>query len=403
MRMVRMRVVLVVFLVVAAGLAPTAMAARKLRPHVKLALLPLPQSALGAAGASLLLQWQDSGPVTNGDAGARANASDVFPKQLKKLGRVGGYSLDYGDPYTGASGVTEIKTAVDEYRTAADAKRGLVFWRKDVLTTPVSAEGAFTLIRTKLQRPRVGHGGFSYLFREQAANLNPIYHVVEEAREGRYVIDVGVWAGGEQVATQLATSLAQKLDARVRTAVAGHLHGTPVPLKSSPQAGPPPAGPDLSKLVLQPSDVGQQQPPQIGQGYGCFPYAISDFSIVFHPAGPYDALQQNLSWYPNANEATQIAAYAGYFGGHLEFVSSGPLTLTATPVDVSNAGDNATAEIVRVGPAGTSGGPDMGVVTLTKGQLVDQVMLQAGGRIDPTGLQTVANAIAKRLDAGYSG
>jgi hypothetical protein len=45
----------------------------------------------------------------------------------------------------------------------------------------------------------------------------------------------------------------------------------------------------------------------------------------------------------------------------------------------------------------------MGVVTLTKGQLVDQVMLQAGGPIDPTGLQTVANAMAKRLDAGYSG
>lgn len=391
--------------VLAAVFAPTASASSSAR--LKLSVLPLPQSALGAEGASLPLQWQDSGRVTNGDATAHANAPDVSTQRLKKLGRMLGYSLDYGDPYTGAAGVTEIKTEVDEYKTITDAKRGLAFWRKDVLTISLNAEGAFILRRAKLAPPRVGHGDFSYLFTEQAPSMSPIYRVVEQAREGRYVIDVDLRAGSEQAATQLAPSLTRKLDARVRTVVAGHLHGKPVPLKSSPQAGPPPGGPDLSKLVLQPSDVGQPQPQHFSQGYVCSPYAVSDYSMFLVPAGPYDGLNQNLSWYPSATEASQFAAYGGYFGGHLTFLSGPgePLALTATPVDVSSAGDNATAEIVNVSFLGQPSSPlDEVVVSLRKGQLVDQVILDSSrGAFDQAGLQSVANAMAKRLDAGYPG
>jgi hypothetical protein len=403
---VRIRGLLVVASVLAAALVSTATAAGKPTPYVKLALLPLPKSALGAAGASLPLEWPDSGPVKNIDAASRANASGVFPKQLKKLGRVLGYSLDYGDPYTGAAGVTEIKTSVDRYKTPADAKRGLAFWRKDAPKISVNAEGAFTVTHTKLDPPRVGGGDFSYLLSEQAPNLSPVYHDIEQAREGRYVIGVDVRAGGAQAATRLAPSLARKLDARVRRAVAGHLHGKPVPLQFSTEPGPPPGGPDLSRLILQPSDVGQQQPQNLSKGYTDAPYAISDYymTMLFGPAGPYDILGQDLSWYASATEATQITAYDGYFEGHLEVLSNGPLVLTATPVDVSSAGDNATAEIVNVAPAGSKSPLNTEVVTMRKGQLVDQVLLDTSDRApDPAGLQSVADAMANRLDAGYPG
>lgn len=400
--MVRLRRVLVVALVVAGVLIPTAAAARKPKPHVKLALLPLPQSALGVAGASLPLQWQDSGTVTNLDAASRANAPDVEGKQLRKLGRVLGYSLDYGDPYTGAAGVTEIKTWVDRYRTAVAAKRGLAFWRKDVLTTSVTAVGSFTSTHRKLAPRRVGQGGFSYLFTEQAASLSPIFRVVEQAREGRYVIGVAVSAGGATAATQLAPSLTRKLAARVRTAVAGRLHGAPVSIQSPTEPGPPPGGPDLSKLVVQPSDLGEQQAEQLMQGYTPAAYTVSHYFTYFGPAGPDDELDENLSWYATPTEATQIAAYAGYFGGHLAVFSNGPLTIAAKAVDVSSAGDNATADLVGISPFKT---PvfDEAVVTLTKGQLVDQAIIATGGLVEPASVQSVATAMAKRLDAGYPG
>jgi hypothetical protein len=394
-----------VALLAAAALAPTAAAARKPKPHVKLALLPLPQNALGAAGASLPLQWQDSGTVTNVDAASRANAPDVSSQHLKKLGRVLGYSLDYGDPYTGAAGVTEIKTTVDEYKTAAGAKRGLAFWRRDVLTVSITDEGAFTLSRSKLEPRRVGQGGFSYLFTEQAPSLSPIYHVVEQAREGRFVMDVDLRAGGREAATRLAPALARKLDTRVRTAIAGRLRGSPVPLKFSIEAGPPPGGPDLSKLVLQPSDFGAQQLQQLRQLYIFAPYAISDYHLDFWPgAGPYDEVVQDLTWYSSATEATQVAAYAGYFEGHLSVFSNGPMTLTATPVDVSSAGDNATAEIANISPTGDPAPFDWVVVTLRKGQVLDQAILfTTGTPPQAAALESIANAMAKRLDAGYAG
>jgi len=397
-----LRRALIVALLLGAVFVPAAIAAHKPKHHVRLPLLPLPQSMLGAEGASLPLQWQDSGVVTNGDAAESANGN-VTPGQLKRLGRVLGYSLDYGDPFTGGAGVNEIKTSVDEYKTPAKATRGLAFWRKDGAKISAVGQGSFTLTVKKLKPRRVGQADFSYLISEQAPNLTPIYYVDEQATEGRYIIDVTIGAGSQSAATGLASSLARKLDGRVRKALAGHLRGKPVRLPFPPDDGPPPGGPDLSKLVLQPADVGQTQVQDLLQGYDTVPYAISDYTMFLTPAGPYDVLIQDLSWYPTATEATQIAAYSGFFGGGFQISGGGGLTFTDTPVDVSSAGDNATAEIVAVGEPG--GGPvfDFAFVTLRKAQLVDAVTLLAAGTVDPAGLQSVANAMATRLDAGFSG
>jgi hypothetical protein len=392
----------VVGLLVSAVFAPAAMAAHRPKPRVRLPLLPLPRAALGAEGASLQLQWQDSGAVANEDAAAGANGN-VTPQRLKKLGRVLGYSLDYGDPFTGALGVTEIKTSVDEYKTAADATRGLAFWRKDGAKISALAEGNFTLTVKKLKPRRVGQAVFSYLISKQAANVSPIYMVDEQAREGRYILDVRIGAGGRSAAISLASALARKLDARVRKAVAGHLRGKPVAIPFPPDSGPPPGGPDLSKLVLQPGDVGQTQIQDLLQGYGTAPYAVSDYSMLLSPAGPYDFLTQDLSWYPTAIEAAEIAAYSSFFGGDIQIIGGGGLTFTDTPVDVSSAGDNATAEIVAVGSSGSGPFFSFAFVTLRKEQLVDSVTLLTENTVDPTGLQSVANAMASRLDAGFSG
>ena len=112
---------------VAAVLVPSASASHH-RHTVKLALVPLPKSALGPAAASFSLAY-DSGPVSN--ANAAAHTSDATAKTFKKLGRLAGYGLEYGNAFTGAAGVTDVRTNVEVYKTARDARRALVFWKKE--------------------------------------------------------------------------------------------------------------------------------------------------------------------------------------------------------------------------------------------------------------------------------
>ena len=103
-----MKKVLLGVVLVAAVLAPAASASR---PHrVKLAVVVLPKSALGAAGRSLAVS-PDSGVVSN--PVAVGNAVSAHPNTFDRLGRLGGYELRYGDRYSGRPGVTEIWTGVD--------------------------------------------------------------------------------------------------------------------------------------------------------------------------------------------------------------------------------------------------------------------------------------------------
>ena len=95
----------------------------------QLALMPLPLSAYGARVAELPIA-HDSGVVTNSDA-ARITNQGVSVATFVKLGRLTGYTLDYGSKIPGGSGVTEAQTTVESYRSAAAAEAGLAFWRKD--------------------------------------------------------------------------------------------------------------------------------------------------------------------------------------------------------------------------------------------------------------------------------
>src|SRR5262249_43365958 len=89
--------------------------------QIELAVVPPPKAPLGPAVHSLPLA-HDSGGVSNAEAANEANGM-VTAAQLKALGRVGGYLLDYGNPFGSSAGVSEIQTEVDRYRTAADARK----------------------------------------------------------------------------------------------------------------------------------------------------------------------------------------------------------------------------------------------------------------------------------------
>jgi hypothetical protein len=82
-------------------LVPAASATRS--HHVRLAVVPLPKSAIGAAAASFPVAY-DSGRISNAEAAS--HSPDATTKTFKKLGRLDGYALEYGNAFTGDAGVT---------------------------------------------------------------------------------------------------------------------------------------------------------------------------------------------------------------------------------------------------------------------------------------------------------
>ncbi len=164
----------------AAVLVPTASAGRS--HSLKLALVPLQRSALGSAAAGLSLA-RDSGPVSN--ASAASHTPDATPATLKKLGRLGGYALEYGNAFTGAPGLTDVRTGIDRYKTAADARKALAFWQKEDAELSTLDQPGFSVVTAPVQVPVVGKTkSFAYLTSYSPSNIAPVSGLDEQIAEG---------------------------------------------------------------------------------------------------------------------------------------------------------------------------------------------------------------------------
>ena len=368
--------------VAAAVLVPAAWASRS--HSVKLSLVPLPKSALGASAHGLALA-HDSGPVSNADAAA--HTADATPATFKKLGRVNGYALEYGNAFTGAAGVTDVRTSIEQYKTATGARRALAFWKKEDARLSALANSTFsvTSVAVKVPSPAAKTRHFSYVTSYSASNIVPVSGVDEQVADGRYVLDVIVTAGTASTAQALAPKLAKKLDARLRLALRGRLHAKAVRL-SKAKAGPPPAGPDLSVLALRATDlVGKAT---VNKAYVVDPSAISDYSVFMLPAGQFDALDQEIEWYPFANEASFYA----------DFENAAALTEShTTPLDLSSLGDGAQGSVSQGSSVGT------GQVFFSTGNLAEFVFMAAQGSVSTDDVTSVAQAVASKIGAAGLG
>lgn len=376
-----MKKVLLAAALFAAVLVPAASASRRHGPS--LTLVPLPQSALGPAAASLSLS-HDSGPVSN--ANAAAHTAAATPKTLRKLGRVTGYGLEYGNAFTGGSGITDVRTSIEEYKTFADARRALVFWQKNDAAHSKLNNANFSVASTpvKLPTPAARTSHFAYLTSYSAANIASLSGIDEQVADGRYVLDVIVTAGDAAAAEALAPTLAARLDARFRLWRAGRLHAKPVKLLRQ-KAGPPRGGPDLSALALRGTDlVGQRS---VSKGYVVDPAAISDYSVFMLPAGQFDALDQEIEWFPAANEAS-------FFADYENAVSLAVHRTTA--LDLSAVGDDAQGSV-------TPGSFSDGQVFLSSGRLAEFIFMGRQGKISSAAVTSVAQAAARRIDAAGLG
>lgn len=369
--------------VLAAVLVPVASA--KSAP-VRLSVLPLPSSTLGSSAHGLALA-RGSGPVSN--AAAADQTTDATPATMKKLGRVNGYSLLYGDAESGSAGVNFVSTYVEQYRTAADAKKGLAFWRKEDSELGELDQGGFAVTNVLVNVPAVGTKRFAYLTSYSASNIAPVSFLDERFADGHYVLDVTVAAGGASTAKALAPKVAKKLDARLRLALKGRLHAKPVRLLGKQKAGPPPGGPDLTALALQTSDFVEGTTTVAGEGYFADPGAISDYSVLLQPGDGFSLLDQEIEWYPTANQASFEADYAN---------ASALAVPNAATVDLSAVGDGAQGAVID----GSS--VSVAQVVLSSGHLAEfMFILEENSPIGSTDVTTIAQAAANHINSAGLG
>jgi hypothetical protein len=379
----------------AAVLVPTASASS---PHrVKLPLVPLPKSALGGAGTSLALT-HDSGVVSN--ANAANNSTSGTTATFKNLGRVTGYDLTYGDPFTGGSGVTQIASGIEQFKTSAGAKKGLAFWRKDDGAQVRALQQYGIGVTLKLVKvPAIGTARFGYGTTITFPSLAPIAGVDEQAADGKYVLHVNVSGGSLSAASRLASKLLQTLDRRLQLAEKGRLRAKPVKLLPPLKAGPPTGGPDLSTLTLTTSDL-TGTATILDQTYVVDSAALAAYVLDLKPAGQFQDLTQEIEWYATANQAMVVTSLEQAIVGS-ELGALLGVTPTVTPVDLSSIGDNAKGEILQFSANAQS--VYVGMVGLARGQASDFVLFTSTSLLQPSDVQSVAQAAATHLDAGVTG
>jgi hypothetical protein len=368
--------------VLAATVFVAAAAASHARP-LRLAVVPLPKSAIGVAAQSFPIA-HDSGPVSNAEAAA--HTAGATKATFKKLGRLNGYVLEYGNAFTGAAGITDVHTGIDRYKTAADARRALAFWKKQDAKLAALDNPAFSVTSVPVQvlAPAAGTSHFAYLTSYSASNIAPVSGIDEQVADGRYLLDVIVTAGTASTAEALVPKLAEKLDARLRLARRGHLHAKPVKLPKL-RAGPPPGGPDLSTLALRKSDlVGKVT---VSKAYVVDPAAVSDYSVFMLPAGQFDALDQEVEWYPVANEASFYADFEN---------AATLLQHGTTALDLTALGDGAQGSVTE--NSSFSGGQ----VFFSSGHLAEFIFMGQGSA-SSADVTSVAQAVASRINAAGLG
>jgi opacity protein-like surface antigen len=376
-----MRKALLLAVLAASVFAPAVAAASS--PHqVKLARVPLPKSLLGPGASSFAVAY-NSGPVSN--ASAASHTADATKATFTKLGRVNGYALEYGNAFTGATGLTDVHTNIEQYKTKADARRGLAFWKKEDSELSELNQPGFSVLNVRVKVPIVGSRHFAYLTTYSAANIAPVSGIDEQFVESKYVLEVIATAGTPSIATALAPKLAKKLDSRLKLALKGRLHAKAVHVPKL-KAGPPAGGPDLTKLALRASDlVGKVT---ADKEFLVDPAAISDYSVLMLPAGPFDVLDQEIEWYPVANEASFYA----------DFENAATLAQPGTTaLDLSALGDGAQGSVT------TGSSLSTGQVFFSTGQLAEFIFMGRQKSINPTAVTNVAQAAANKIDAAGLG
>lgn len=375
----------------AAVLVPAATASST--ASVKLALVPLPKPALGAAASRLPIA-HDSGPVSNAEAANNASAH-VTAKQLTKLGRLSGYLLDYGSPFGATAGTREVQTEIDRYRSVAAARKGLGFWRRQELQLPPKSLGMHFAVR-KIHLAGLPKPSWAYAGTASITGLKPIQGVDAEIQAGPYLLDISVAAGSNAAGARLASTVARHFYARFRLALAGRLHAQPVAVPPPLKPGPPPHGPKPSALVLRPADAGKSAQ-VLHKGYSkpkssFDENALSVYDLTMASQGTFPVLSQEVLVGGSSLEVQ-------YYGALVIAGAASSGKSKATAVDLTGVGDNARGELLQVTISGQI--VREAAIVLSHGPYLDFIDAGSPGALAAADVRNLATVAAKRLNAGF--
>jgi hypothetical protein len=102
------------------------------------------------------------------------------------------------------------------------------------------------------------------------------------------------------------------------------------------------------------------------------------------PAGPFDVLDQEIEWFPVANEASFYADYEH---------ASALAEQGATTLDLSTLGDGAQGSVTEESSLST------GLVVFATGRLAEFIFVGKQGAIDTSDVTSIAQAAAGKIDS----
>jgi hypothetical protein len=292
---------------------------------------------------------------------------------------------------------------VQRFRSAAGAKKILAWFKMDDAAVPLPEAGFGFAVEAHrfVKAPPVGTSRFAYLTRYRSLRAKSVQTIDERFTDGRYLLQVEIASGTPGKGRAPASRLAKKLDEQLHLALAGRLQAKAP--KSPPKlvAGRPHGGPDLSTLALQPADLATAEIDQRSYAVDRFALALSDYRLGAGPVGRYAELTQEIRWYRSANEAAFRAAYDTVLTtARWRPFSDNTLTL----VDLDGIGQGERATILKLVLGNPDGRPDyLAIVGLSRGKATDVVVAESQSPLEPSDVQTLAQSMANRLDAGVTG
>jgi hypothetical protein len=372
----------------------------------ELALMPLPSSALGPEVTTLPLA-QDSGVVTNGDAVNHANQT-VDAATFARLGRLTGYTLDYGESGPSRPGVFQAQTTVELYRSPAAAAAGLAFWRKDATTPPLPPGTDISTAVSRCAAGALGRASFCDAQTVKLAGKGPLYATDIDFSTGSLVAQVSISATSARVSRALGAAAAKGLARRIAQVLAGRIGGPPVRLPARAKPGPPAHGPSLAAIALTPADLGSGTVDQQGYQVDTSLEPVSEYVRNMAPAGTLATLAEEVLLFRSPTQASyELALLSGILSspqGWRQDAAQGAgvkAFLDPRSVTLAAAGDESRN---LLGTAVLSNGArfSLGFLFLRVGDTVEFVTFgsQVGAHLLPAAVVQLAHLVAAQAERG---
>jgi len=274
--------VLLSVLAIASGSAAAQPAARPIQ--AKLELMPLPHSIYGPAAASLPVDSQ-SGWTTNKESAENDFDPTMTASKLARMGRITGFDVEFDDAAKASHKglLVDADSEIDLFRTAA----GAAGYAATQLSTFRRLEGKRA--RNGIVIDHVSYFSVPSVRGARGARLHfrlgglSVWVTGVEFHLGVLVGTVTLGRTDTRDVRSEARRLAAALQQRIRGVLADRIHDKPLPQRIAKLGGmgPPPGGPNLSRMAINPIDL-EGSPKPTSQSYVLNPNDVAKYVRRFN-------------------------------------------------------------------------------------------------------------------------